>query len=333
MTVPFSSDTVLREEYRNPFGFLRMGLLLEDFDAFCASCAFLHVDDKSPDTPLPTVVTASVDKLVLSRPLMADQDLTLAGSVVSVGRSSMIVRLEAFQRDERVLLTYFTMVARQGNKALEVPRLEPESETERQLIAQGDLVHVERLKARSESTRLIMPTTNELQLLHQFFLSEEAKHDDAFMEESHQRSLIFCSHQQRNINNKIFGGYLMRAAYELAFSTCYMYAGRTPLFYALGDITFANAVPIGALLDLRSAVVFTEQNCIVVHVTARVHNPEQGTVIKTNDFTFAFRVLPREGEDPLGSGWVQKVRPRTYSEGMSFIEGRRNLFRFSQNLN
>ncbi len=56
----------------------------------------------------------------------------------------------------------------------------------------------------------------------------------------------------------------MRKAFELAFSTAYLFAGRRPFFSALGDITFSNAVPIGALLDLRSAVVYSEKNDIQV---------------------------------------------------------------------
>jgi acyl-coenzyme A thioesterase 9 len=56
----------------------------------------------------------------------------------------------------------------------------------------------------------------------------------------------------------------MRKAFELAFSTAYLFAGKRPFFSALGDITFSNSVPIGALLDLRAAVVYTEKNDIQV---------------------------------------------------------------------
>jgi len=66
---------------------------LEDLDAFAGNLAFCHADDNNPMTRLPTIVTASVDKLdLIPRNIDPNMDLKLSGGVTSVGNSSMEVK-------------------------------------------------------------------------------------------------------------------------------------------------------------------------------------------------------------------------------------------------
>ncbi len=50
-----------------------------------------------------------------------------------------------------------------------------------------------------------------------------------------------------------------RRAFELAFSTTYMFAGSRPEFLLIDEVTFQHPVDIGDLLRFRSAVVHTQQ--------------------------------------------------------------------------
>ena len=45
-----------------------------------------------------------------------------------------------------------------------------------------------------------------------------------------------CQPQQRNMHGRVFGGFLMRRAYELAFATVHMFAGRRPRFVAVDRV-------------------------------------------------------------------------------------------------
>ena len=63
LALPFQSDKELREEYVNHLGDLRLGLLLEDADALCGFAAYKHC---SIMESLPSIVTASMDRLSLS---------------------------------------------------------------------------------------------------------------------------------------------------------------------------------------------------------------------------------------------------------------------------
>uniref|UniRef100_A0A7N2MU30 HotDog ACOT-type domain-containing protein n=1 Tax=Quercus lobata TaxID=97700 RepID=A0A7N2MU30_QUELO len=93
----FSSDYILREQYRNPWNEIRMGKLLEDLDALAGTIAFKHCcNDDGTTRPL-LLVTASVDKMVLKKPIQVDTDLKIVGAVTWVGRSSMEIQLEVTQ--------------------------------------------------------------------------------------------------------------------------------------------------------------------------------------------------------------------------------------------
>jgi acyl-coenzyme A thioesterase 9 len=326
LVLPFSSDSILREQYVSPFGHLRMGRLLEDLDAFAGNCAFKHAYPSHP-----TIVTASVDKLdLIPKVINPNSDLKISGGVTSVGTSSMEIRIDCFQGEgfPCILTTYFTMVAR-DNHTLKATRVNPlvcSTAAEKKREREGELNKQARLLAKKQSLKVELPTQKEMREIHNFFISEQKEEPETLLPiaATHQRSLIFCSHQQRNIHNKIFGGYLMRKAFELAYSTAYLFAGKRPLFSALGDITFNNAVEIGALLDLRAAVVYTENNDIQVHVTARVHTPEQKKSIKTNDFAFSFELYNNEVTEPTPC--EKHVRPHSYKEAMAYIEGQRCLY-------
>lgn len=317
-------------QYVSPFGHVRVGRILEDLDAFAGNVAFLHCDDGDPTTRLPNIVTASVDKLdLIPKVLDANADLKIVGGVTSVGSSSMEVRIDAFQGPgwPCVLTTFFTMVALEPTtgKPHKVNRLNPVTELDKQRAAEGERAKVERLKVKEAALHVRVPSPDELQLVHQFFIDKDKDGNKAIeIASTHQRSLIFCSQQQRNIHNKIFGGFLMKQAFELAFSTAYLFAGVRPYFSALGDITFKYPVEIGSLLDLRAAVVYTEGNDIQVHVTARVHNPTERTCKKTNDFAFSFDLYNEKTMQEIAA---PAVRPNTYAEAMSFLEGRRSLHR------
>lgn len=335
LVLPFSTDSVLREQYLSPFGHIRIGRLLEDLDAFAGNIAFAHV---APSTP--TLVTASVDKLDLI-PKFIDpyHDLKICGNVTSVGTSSMEIRIDAFQGPDwpTILTTYFYFVARDPvtNKATPINRLVPQTEKDRERMERGERNKEERLAAKKQSLSVGLPSAEEMEIVHRFFMADQAMEEKRSstqssgvvlvpMASTHQRSLIFCAHQQRNIHNKIFGGYLMRKAFELGFTTAYLFAGRPPAFSALGDITFGNSVAIGAILDLRSAVVYTSGNDIQVHVTARVHDPKERTTIKTNDFAFSFDLYDKNENNV---DCMRNVQPKTYSEAMSYLEGRRSFLR------
>lgn len=56
----------------------------------------------------------------------------------------------------------------------------------------------------------------------------------------------------------MFGGFLLRRAFELAFASCYVFAGSRPIFDCVDDVQFKKPVDVGDLMRLRSCVLHAE---------------------------------------------------------------------------
>ena len=116
-----------------------------------------------------------------------------------------------------------------------------------------------------------------------------ADSDQLDMEATSLENTFTCQPQQRNMHGRIFGGFLMRRAFELAHATTYLFAGCRPrtgksvvhggllcacmqqtnceaLFFRfldaveIGGITFRRPVEVGDLIKFKSWVTHTWQS-------------------------------------------------------------------------
>lgn len=71
----------------------------------------------------------------------------------------------------------------------------------------------------------------------------------------HHNSLI-CQPQQRNIHGRIFGGFLMRRAFELGFATAYSFAGSAPCFVEVDHVDFLKPVSSCSNIIFQLIAVF-----------------------------------------------------------------------------
>ena len=108
----FTSDPELATKYENAWGYVRMGIVLEDLDALAGTVAFNHCCDNNPETRPLLIVTACVDQISMVRPLRMKHDHVITGQVSWVGRSSMEIRMEVAQAmtNDLVLVAHFTFV-------------------------------------------------------------------------------------------------------------------------------------------------------------------------------------------------------------------------------
>jgi len=132
--------------------------------------------------------------------------------------------------------------------------------------------------------------------------------------------------QERNVHQKVFGGYLMRLAYELGFTNASMFTRGHVRFLSLDGISFARPVPIGSILRLRSCIIHTastSEQPVIVHVgvKANVVDVKTGSEQTTNDFRFTWCQDPEE----VTTSPPRQVVPKTYKEAMLWLEGKRAL--------
>ncbi|KAF0852608.1 mitochondrial acyl-CoA thioesterase [Andalucia godoyi] len=382
LQLPFSTDVAMRQFYMNPYGDIRVGMLLEDLDSMAGLIAYEHSDGFERDL---TVVTASLDRLEFQRPLSQFQDVILRGCVTYVGHSSMEVRIDILQvMDDQpgtaasatvsateavdVFLengekasanaprTYdpsklvfcstslFTMVARDGNKAAPVPPLVCHSRQERDRFEQGIVNKIRRKESAKKSLDVTPPTLEENDFVHWLFLAQKkmtlesqllkSRSEKAAtlgvplsagsrwmsMKDTTLDSHVLMQPQNRNVHGKVFGGFLLRLAYELGFMSAQCFLGSRPLFLSLDDNTFLRAVEVGSIVQFSARVVLREKEHVVVRVVAQPINPMDRTKFIANVFHFTFR-----DQQWTGDSNCRVLYPETLEEANQCIEGKRVL--------
>jgi len=272
--------------------------------------------------------------------------------VTWVGRSSMEIGMKACATwtDVPFLEASFTFVARDPatNRAAAINPLQVEAGTEDaerfELGRRRDTARKEIRKAASlhptghalnDETQ---QTATELLKAAKTLLLMPALADqkEILLSETALQNALTCQPQQRNTAGRIFGGFLMRRAFELAFTTAYLFAGRRPVFLELDEVTFKSPVSVGDLLKLDSAVLYTSEAMdfrgrltLHVEVVAQVLQPERRASRTSNTFNFTFGVaenLDGSGRAALVGGTgpeapeLRRVLPATREEAYRIME-------------
>ena len=98
----------------------------------------------------------------------------------------------------------------------------------------------------------------------------------------------------------IFGGFLLKSTFELAFTCASAISHTRPSFIALDPSTFENPVPVGSVLYLTATVAYTDSPLvesgdkkaspagstrIQVRVDSKIRNIEHGETKPTGQFS------------------------------------------------
>jgi acyl-coenzyme A thioesterase 9 len=360
LALPFQSDKELREEYVNHLGDLRLGLLLEDADALCGFAAYKHCSNMES---LPSIVTASMDRLSLSsnKSLQSNQDLQLLASVTATGKSSMNVDLDIAtisSNPKSVVTASFTFVARSSSnyQSVAVPKIKPRNNNQKELILNetGHTRQNLRKEDRATSLNILPPTSEEQAILHELFttykpgttlikknFNMKGNNDDNNngviiddmkskvrykIRETKMGSINICHPQMRNIHNKVFGGYLMRKAYEIAWTNANLIIGDPNIYLMeLDDISFRHPVEIGSILEFQARSVYSTESTLSISVHADVINPQTKEKKRTNTFEFCFSIKDPDDNSLQDNIEIPEIIPRTYEEGIAYLTARRNL--------
>jgi acyl-coenzyme A thioesterase 9 len=265
---PFSTDQFLLETYRNPWGEMRFGKILEDLDALAGNIAFNHVQGNA------MIVTAGVDRIRVRRRPEIGADQYLSGKVTWIGSSSMEIRMKISTCEDcsdEWLEAYFTFVTLdpETKRAIKITPLIPETDEERVHFELGAVKAQAKKVARKNKIQIGRPLSEEslkidsraAKLLEEagtlLRMPSLADPHTILMDQTAQSNAMVAQPQARNLHDRIFGGFLMRRAFELAFATCYMFGGDKPRFLEVDDISFDKPVDVGDLLVFKSRVLYT----------------------------------------------------------------------------
>lgn len=151
--------------------------------------------------------------------------------------------------DTLALVANFTFVARDsktGKSAL-VNQISPETEKEKLLWKEADERNKKRKKKKEQNRDAEDHDADRLDALlaeGRIFcdMPALADRDSILIRDTYLENSFVCQPQQRNIHGRIFGGFLMRRAFELAFSTTYSFAGVAPHFLEVDHVDFFKPV-------------------------------------------------------------------------------------------
>lgn len=304
-------------------GNLRFGLLLEVLDKLAEETALEYARRTDRDA---RVVTAAVDTIIVRQPADVERDLQFSARLNHVGRTSMEVGIRVTQPGDppvHVASCYFTMVARTGvggdERSLPVPPLEYPDELE-QHRAQRALERREGYRQHVAAAQE-PPTREEYELLRALHREQEKPGFAGLLAgqlvaEAWERMYP----EQENVPRKIFGGYVMRHAYELSSICAELATPDRPVLAAVNRVNFLHPVRIGDSLHYTSRVVHTAGPLVSVEASIERRSRDRTAHALSNSCLFTFVNVDRE----MNPRPMPQVYPTTYAEDARLLEARRH---------
>lgn len=325
-TLPFSEDPELQRRFKivdkDIPGNMRWGRLLEELDKLAEDIALDYVHRHEPEA---RVVTAAVDDIALHVPGDITRDVYLRARINYVGRSSMEVGIRVDQHEEAehsLAACYFTMVARVGEgeeaRSLPVPPLEYESPLEKERYRAA----VERRKAYRQQVDALEdpPGKEEFERLRELHRAQDQDDFDGLLAGELVRHTMERMYPDlENVPQKIFGGYVIRRAFELSLMHAEEIAPDRPVFVRVNRINFLQPIRIGDKLDFTSRIVYTGRTSISIEINIERTSMDKVTRALSNTCVFTFVNV----DEQMHPRPVPNVYPTTYAEDERYLKAYR----------
>jgi acyl-CoA hydrolase len=305
-------------------GNIRFGLLLEILDEVAAQAAMAYVNRFHPQA---RVVTAAIDNIFVRHAADVTRDLICKARINHVGRSSLEVGIRVEQPGDpanHIASCYFTMVARSGTGdeagSVLLPPLEYDTGIERK---RADKAVARREEYKQQQAALLEPPGRDefltLAALHK--AQEEPGFDGLLV-----GRLVADAWERMYPDNEynpqmIFGGYLIRRAYELSAICSELAAPGRTIIAAVNRINFLHPVRLGDKLHFTSQVVYTTGSFICVEAGIERISRDRTSKALSNSCLFTFAHV----DDDLNHCTVPPVYPTTYAEDARYLAAMRSF--------
>jgi len=254
------------------------------------------------------------------------RDIVFSARINHVGRSSLEIGIRVEQQGEpvnHIASCYFTMVARSGMGedavSVKLPPLEYTDETEKER-ARKTLARREDYK-QQQAVLLEPPSREEYQMLTGLHMAQEAP---GFAGLRTGRltadSWEMMYPEQENVPQKIFGGYLIRRAFELSSICCELAAPDRSIVVAVNRINFFQPVRMGDKLHYTSRVIYTNDSFVCVEAGIERISRDRTSKALSNSCFFTFVNVDRE----MVRRPVPPVFPNNYEEDARYLAAHRS---------
>ncbi|XP_071816942.1 acyl-coenzyme A thioesterase 9, mitochondrial-like isoform X2 [Apostichopus japonicus] len=329
-------DPAQAMKYSNALGGLRIGRILEDLDMVGAASCYKHSvpDQTLMRSPL-VIVTSMTEKLEMSTATIdtATCNLKFSSHVAWTGRSTLEVPLTVSlidvkdnRKETPIMTSVFIYNARDhkdGSAACVHPLISTNDEEEKR-IKEGAEKHQQRKLISSDFYWKSPPSVEERNVIHDVFLESLDPQslslterilppDSEWMECTKKTIALPAPPDVSNVYGTVFGGYIMRTAAELAFTTGAMFSKGPVTFLHVSDIQFKAPSKIASILIFTGEIAYTEGNRMHVRVQTDVTDMITKYTSNTSHWIVSSpQKLPR-------------VIPKTYGEFMLYLDARRRF--------
>ncbi|CAG0917277.1 unnamed protein product [Notodromas monacha] len=141
------------------------------------------------------------------------------------------------------------------------------------------------MRKRFEENNLFrtLPNKEESELLHRQFLASVesrvfrgetdnrlvAARGGIYARDTQSENVMICHPEDKNLNNKIFGGRMMRQAFEHAWGVAMLHCRGRPRLVCIDDIWFRKPVDIGSLVQFVALVSSDTWDVYIVQAKRR----------------------------------------------------------------
>ncbi len=302
---------------------MRFGLLLEILDKVAEEAALNYVNQFFPEA---RVVTAAIDNIVIRHVTDMSRDVHFKARINHVGRSSLEIGIRVEQPGDpvrHIASCYFTMVARsgmgEGAVSVALPGLEYGEEIEKQRAEKA----LQRRKEYKQQQALLLepPSREEFQMLTDLHTAQDDPGFNGLLAGKLSADAWERMYpEQENVPQKIFGGYLIRRAYELSSICSEQVAPNRPIAAAVNRINFFHPVRMGDTLHYTTRVVYTNGSFICVEANIERISRDKTTKALSNSCLFTFVNV----DDDLKPQPAPVVYPTNYGEDARYLMAHRS---------
>ncbi len=325
-TIPLADDPKVRRRYLvldEPLvGNFRFGLLLEDLDIMAEQAALAYARLSHPDAK---VVTAAIDNIIVRHVVDVERDIQIDARINHVGRTSMVVGMRVEHPGDpgtHIASCYFTMVARGGEAAEESRTLLPLEYQDALERRRAEKAEQDREQYRQQqAAQQEPPSREEYDLLRQLHEAQETPgfsglRADRLVVDGWERMYP----EQEYVPHRIFGGYIIRRAYELSAICAELIAPDRPIIAAVNRINFFHPVRLGDKLHYTCRVVYTSDSFICVEAGIERISRDRTSKALSNSCLFTFVNV----DSALKHRPVAPVYPTTYAEDARYLAAHRS---------
>jgi acyl-CoA hydrolase len=301
---------------------MRFGLLLEVLDKVAEEAALKYVNRFYPEA---RVVTAAIDNIVVRHVTDMSKDVHFKARINHVGRSSLEIGIRVEQPGDpvrHIASCYFTMVARSGGgegaTSVVLPGLDYSEEIEQQRAAKA----LQRREEYKQQQALLRepPSREEFEMLTGLHAAQDEPGFYGLLAGQLTAGAWERMYpEQENVPKKIFGGYLIRRAYELSSICSEQVAPNRPIPAAVNRINFFHPVRMGDKLHYTTRVVYTSGSFICVEANIERISRDRTTKALSNSCLFTF--VNVDGE--MNHQPVPLVYPTNYGEDGRYLAAHR----------